>query len=223
MIKLADLIYIKKGFLTNNQCDLIINEINSNKDEAVYEHCPHSIDGKDTWSKFTRQEPRLGTPVFNLIHKSIEQMVQEYHDYTDTFNAFHVFRRFTMLHPHMYRIMRYDKGAWIHPHTDHDPGVYGSCTINLNDDYTGGDFSFWHGQHKVKLEKGDAMIWPADYYWVHEVEEITNGTRYSVNCFLCNSPRNLPEDVSYDIAVPAGLLESMQNSDVRVMEKAYEI
>ena len=128
-----------------------------------------------------------------------------------------------MLHPHMYRIMRYDKGAWIHPHTDHDPGVYGSCTINLNDDYTGGDFSFWHGQHKVKLEKGDAMIWPADYYWVHEVEAITNGTRYSVNCFLCNSPRNLPEDVSYDIAVPAGLLESMQNSDVRVMEKAYEI
>ena len=223
MIKLADLIYIKKGFLTNNQCDLIINEFNSNKDEAVYEHCPHSIDGKDTLSKFTRQEPRLGTPVFNLIHKSIEQMVQEYHDYTDTFNAFHVFRRFTMLHPHMYRIMRYDKGAWTHPHTDHDPGVYGSCTINLNDDYTGGDFSFWHGQHKVKLEKGDAMIWPADYYWVHEVEEITNGTRYSVNCFLCNSPRNLPEDVSYDIAVPAGLLESMQNSDVRVMEKAYEI
>ena len=57
------------------------------------------------------------------------------------------------MYPHMYRIMKYETGQWIHPHVDHDPYVYGSCTINLNDEYEGGEFQFWGGKHKVNLEK----------------------------------------------------------------------
>jgi len=107
-----------------------------------------------------------------------------------------------MLHPHKYRLMKYEKGAWIHPHVDHGDGIYGSCTINLNDDYEGGDFAFWGGKHKVKLGIGDVMIWPADYFWVHQVEEITEGTRYSANTFLCKYPLELPREVRYNIKQP---------------------
>ena len=107
----------------------------------------------------------------------------------------------------MYRIIKYKKGQWIHPHTDHDPNVYGSCTINLNEDYDGGIFSFWGGKHKVELKRGDCMIWPADFLWVHEVEEITRGTRYSVNCFLRNKPQHLPKTVSYHIGTDNKLME----------------
>ena len=158
--------------------------------------------GEDTWSTFTMKNPTTGGEAFKLIHNAVEKMVCDYQDYLDTFNAFHVMRRVSLMYPHMYRIMKYDTGAWIHPHVDHDPEVYGSCTINLNDEYTGGDFAFWGGKHKVKLEKGDAMIWPADYYWVHEVEEIMSGFRYSVNCFLRSTPLTLSEENKFDVWVP---------------------
>ena len=31
--------------------------------------------------------------------------------------------------------MKYEIGNKIHPHVDHDPHVYGSCTFNLNEEY----------------------------------------------------------------------------------------
>ena len=51
------------------------------------------------------------------------------------------------------------------------------------------------------------MIWPADFLWVHEVQEITSGVRYSVNCFLRDSPQFLPETVEYNIKLSTELLK----------------
>ena len=63
-------------------------------------------------------------------------------------------------------------------------------------------FAFWNGKHKIKMELGDVMIWPADYFWVHEVEEITSGTRYSANCFIRNTPETLSEEDRYNVWMP---------------------
>ena len=196
---LTDLIYLKRNFLSRDQCDMIINEFETSPDPPQKEHCPQAFTGEDIWSPFLVKSPQYKSASFCLIHETIEKMINDYHDYTDTFDAFHVLRRESMMHPHKYRIMKYNKGAWIHPHIDHDPGVYGSCTINLNTDYEGGTFSFWGGKHKVELGLGDVMIWPADFFWVHEVEEITSGVRYSANTFLCNNPVFLPPEVRYNI------------------------
>ena len=51
------------------------------------------------------------------------------------------------------------------------------------------------------------MIWPANNLWVHEVEQITKGTRYSVNCFLRDSPQHLPSSVSYNIRTNDDLMK----------------
>ena len=202
---LTDLIYLKRNFLSRDQCDMIINEFETSPDPPEQEHCPQAFTGVDMWSPFTLKSPQYKSASFCLIHETIEKMINDYHDYTDTFDAFHLGRKESMLHPHKYRIMKYEKGAWIHPHVDHgEGGIYGSCTINLNEEYEGGDFAFWGGKHKVKLGVGDVMIWPADYFWVHEVEEITEGIRYSANTFLCNQPQNiiLPKEVKYNIKQP---------------------
>ena len=198
---------IKRDFLNESQCQEIIDEYERSPVEITHECCPHAFTGENIYSPNHVKRATEGTNAFDLIHSTIETVINDYHDYMDRFNAFHVDRRLTLLHPHLYRLMKYEKGAWIHPHTDHDHGVYGSCTINLNDDYEGGEFAFWGGQHKVKLNKGDAMIWPADFLWVHEVEEITSGARYSVNCFLRDSPQFLPDTVEYDIKAPSELLK----------------
>ena len=67
----------------------------------------------------------------------------------------------------------------------------GSCTFNLNDTFEGGQFIFFRGKHTVHLEQGDVLIFPADYFWVHQVTPITKGTRYSVNTFLQSIPQNV--------------------------------
>ena len=202
MINLTDLIYIHKQLLSDEECDQIIEEYESSPAEEVNECCPHAFSGENIYSPNTVKRATIGTDVFDLIHASMETVINEYHDYMDQFKSFHVDRRLTLLYPHLYRLMKYETGQWIHPHTDHDPHVYGSCTINLNNDYEGGVFAFWGGKHKVELKRGDCMIWPADHLWVHQVEQNTKGTRYSVNCFLRNTPQHMPESVSYNIRTP---------------------
>ena len=182
-----------------DSCKYIINEFETSPNPPQQEHCPQAFSGVDTYSTFSVKDSQYRSASFYMIHETIEQTINEYWDYTDTFGAFHVARRGSMLFTHRYRLMKYEKGSWIHPHVDHDTGIYGSCTINLNTDYEGGTFAFWGGLHKVKLGLGDVMIWPADYFWVHEVEEITAGTRYSANCFLCREPMHLPEECKYNI------------------------
>lgn len=194
-INLSQLIFHKKNFLTPEQCDLLINEYEQRNNENVLERCPEANTGIDTYSTFKRIELLLNTPAFKIIHDATEQMVNEYHDYLDTFGAFHTEYRQCLLHSHMYRLLKYETGAKIHPHTDHEPFVYGSCTFNLNDDYEGGEFSFWNGQHKIKLGQGDALIFPADHFWVHAVDPITQGVRYSTNSFLQKLPNKLKEEV----------------------------
>ena len=198
---LTDLLYIKRDFLSKEQCDVIINEFESSPEDESFEHCPNAFTGIDTYSSFGTIYPKVNSEAFILIHNTIEKMINEYHDYLDTFNSFHVSRKKSLLHPHTYRIMKYSRGAKIHPHTDHDfdSGIYGSCTINLNDEYEGGDFLFWGGKHRVKLNRGDVMIWPADFFWVHEVEQVKSGVRYSANTFLCSKPMLLSDDVKYNI------------------------
>ena len=196
---LIDLLYIKRGFLSKEQCDVIIDEFETSSQEEEQEHCQHAFTGIDTDSTFAIKHSQIGSESFCLIHKTIEMIINEYHDHLDTFNAFHIGRKKTLMHPHLYRLMKYRKGAKIHHHSDHNIGIYGSCTINLNEEYEGGDFCFWGGKNRVKLSRGDVMIWPADYFWVHEVEPIKSGVRYSANTFLCKHPFFMPEEVKYNI------------------------
>ena len=85
---------------------------------------------------------------------------------------------------HNIRILKYDVGQCIKDHSDIDSNVRASCTLNLNEDYEGGEFRFFDGQIKHSFKTGDAMIFPAEPIWIHGTEPITKGARYSINCFL---------------------------------------
>jgi len=82
------------------------------------------------------------------------------------------------------RILKYDKGQFIKDHTDVGNLTRASCTLNLNEDYEGGEFRFFDGKIKHNLKTGDSMLFPAEPIWIHGTEPIKKGTRYSINCFL---------------------------------------
>ena len=79
---------------------------------------------------------------------------------------------------------QYKKGQFIKDHVDVDDSIRASCTLNLNQDYEGGEFRFFDGRIKHSFETGDAMIFPAEPIWIHGTEPVTKGVRYSINCFL---------------------------------------
>ena len=82
------------------------------------------------------------------------------------------------------RIIKYEVGQRIKDHSDVEENVRGSLTINLNDDYEGGEFRFFGGQVTVNLSAGEAMLFPAEPIWIHGTEPVTKGARYAINCFL---------------------------------------
>jgi predicted 2-oxoglutarate/Fe(II)-dependent dioxygenase YbiX len=184
-IKLKDLIFVVKGALTKDQCELLIKEYDERSESAVKESCIHAVTNQMTTSTFKRVELIPDTDTFNIVHNKINSIIEGWIQHLNQFGAFHPptlkkFLRFS----HMHRLMKYEIGGWIHPHIDWEEMIHASCTIALNSEYEGGDFRFWNGRHIVKLEAGDAMIFPADPFWVHEVTEITKGARYSTNTFI---------------------------------------
>jgi len=87
-------------------------------------------------------------------------------------------------HSYNIRILKYEKGQSIKDHSDVGGSIRASCTLNLNENYEGGEFRFFNGQEKLSFKTGDALLFPAEPIWIHGTEPITKGVRYSINCFL---------------------------------------
>jgi hypothetical protein len=200
-VKLIDLILHIPNFLNHAICNELINEFELRSSEGILENCADAITGIDTYSSYERIILKKEDKLHKIIHSATEDVINLYLEHLERFNGFHVGISDAFRYSHMHRLLKYPAGAKIHPHIDHDTFIYGSCSFNLNDEYEGGDFSFFRDQHRVKLGKGDVIIWPADFFWVHEVKEVTKGTRYSTNCFLQRVPESVRLDVNNYVSV----------------------
>ena len=119
----------------------------------------------------------------NIAKKYIQIMITNYELYIKN-NICPTFDLTTMSQSSNIRILKYEKGNQIKDHSDVDFNIRASCTLNLNEDYEGGEFRFFDGQIKHSFKTGDAMLFPAEPIWIHGTEPVTKGIRYSINCFL---------------------------------------
>ena len=182
------------NFLTHEECDMLINEFEQRKDEATLESSNNYKTSKIELSNYKVIHLHPGTYNFNFIKEKTKLAVSSWIDYLDQPKYFFTdLLKEKLKFSHNYRIMKYETGSEIHPHSDHDPFTYGSISFNLNDNYEGGEFKFFNGNYTIPLSKGDALIFPADYFWVHEVTKVTKGERYSINSFI----QDIPEEVRH--------------------------
>ena len=56
--------------------------------------------------------------------------------------------------------------------------------IALTDDYDGGVFNFPKQSCQVKLKRGEAITFPPNYFYPHEVSPPSNGERYTINLWV---------------------------------------
>lgn len=85
-----------------------------------------------------------------------------------------------------YDLLRYDEGMFYVEHVDSfkaQPRAI-SCSLALNDDYEGGEFSFFGRKIVIKPKKGSALLFPSNFMYPHEVQPVTKGTRYSIITWL---------------------------------------
>lgn len=176
-----DYIVIIKNALSDQLCDQILNEFkNSNEWEDTVvgsgivkksiRNCktivisyPHIIEkNKDLRSK-------LDQDIFNSSSKCIAK-------YNNKF-------------PHCkieedsgYELLKYDEDEFYTEHTDSfkaRPRAV-SCSFILNNDFEGGEFAFFNKKLKYKLNKGDALMFPSNFMYPHEIMPVTKGTRFSI-------------------------------------------
>ena len=81
-----------------------------------------------------------------------------------------------------FELLRYPTGGFYRTHTDSFKKVPRAlaCSFSLNDDFEGGEWSFFCGQKTVRPPKGAAVLFPSNFLFPHEITEVISGTRYSV-------------------------------------------
>lgn len=85
-----------------------------------------------------------------------------------------------------YDLLRYGVNQHYIQHVDSYKGSDRavSCSIALNDDYDGGEFTFFSHRFKYKLKKGSALLFPSNFMYPHSVMPIRRGVRYAIITWL---------------------------------------
>lgn len=81
-----------------------------------------------------------------------------------------------------YEILKYGQGNFFIDHVD--DGLFMTRKVSLvyyfNDDYEGGEIHFPRFNVTIKPKANQLILFPAAYIYNHNVNEVTNGTRYSM-------------------------------------------
>ena len=182
---LSDYIVVLDNALQNSVCDKIISEY-SNTDLKLATLGPLGITDtnmRNVLSYSISHQDSIG------INKDIRGSID-----LELFNSVSVcaslyrekFPNFEFLQDSGYDFLRYDVGGFYREHTDSFTTIPRALSLSfaLNDDYEGGEFSFFNDEISYKIPKGSAIIFPSNFMFLHQIKTVTKGTRYSVITWL---------------------------------------
>jgi len=179
--KLEDYIYIVKNAIDHKTCDAILNEF-IDSDEWV-----DTIVGQGELKKDIRNCQTIAISYPHIIKKNSE--VRHKLDNKIFDSAAKCIQEYNNKFPHCrieedsgYELLKYSEGCFYIQHVDSfkaRPRAV-SCSFILNDDFEGGEFAFFDRELKYRLEKGDAIMFPSNFMYPHEIMPVTQGTRYSI-------------------------------------------
>jgi predicted 2-oxoglutarate/Fe(II)-dependent dioxygenase YbiX len=179
--KLEDYIYVVKNALSYKVCDEILNEF-INSDEWV-----DTVVGKGEIKKDIRNCETIVMSFPHVIQKNKD--IRHGLDNAIFDGASKCIKEYNTKFSHChieedsgYELLKYPEGCFYKEHTDSfkaRPRAV-SCSFILNDNFEGGEFAFFNKELVYKLEKGDALMFPSNFMYPHEVIPVTKGVRYSI-------------------------------------------
>lgn len=183
---LKDYIKVFDNFVPADFCDLIVNEY---KDSDEWNHTLTGS-GHDPSARNCSSIPISVNDIIlqnEEVRKSIDQTLFEIvGNVVDAYSQLFPETKPEIKEDSGYELLKYNEGQFYVEHTDsfkEMPRAL-SCIISLNDDYEGGEVSFFSREITHKLKKGDILLFPSSFMYPHEIQTITKGTRYSIITWL---------------------------------------
>lgn len=187
--KITDYIKVYSNKLDHQICDTIVKEYQNSNDwspgyvgeqSRIIDYTKRNCDlipisQQNIISKNSNIRKQIDGHLYNVI----TQCVKEY--YTNFIPGM-----LNITADTGYTLLRYKKDQYITQHIDASSDISRvlSCSIGLNSDYTGGEFSFFDKEFTFTLDKGDVLLFPSNFLYPHEVLPVTSGTRYSILTWL---------------------------------------
>lgn len=177
---LEDHIVLLKGVVTHNLCDAIVAEY---KDSSEWGSAPiESGVNQDirncttigmSFQDVIEKNKHVRLALDKYMHVSVTEIISKYRG---------MFPTCAISYDTGYNLLRYKEGDFYKQHIDSftsTPRAV-SCSIALNDGFEGGEFAFFDRELMYKVEKGDALLFPSNFMYPHEVMPVIKGTRYSI-------------------------------------------
>jgi len=140
-----------------------------------------SISHPSVTGKGTRRE-QLGKQVVQSLGKAFDRYHARFSRREQGLNFLHIDKLVGL------RLIRYETGQFMKTHTDKYPDAESgnlswpavTFTINLNEDFSGGELSLLDGELVIKVKARQGIFFPANFLFPHSVEKVTKGTRYAL-------------------------------------------
>jgi hypothetical protein len=182
MNELKDYILVLEDIIPENLCDDILNEY-KNSDEWLLTKV--GFDGQ------IKKEIRNCTSIgmsFDIIIEKNKNIRKNLDDkvFECTKNAIkkynEKFKNARISRDSGYELLKYEKGGFYTQHVDSFTNIPRtiSCSFILNNDFKGGEFSFFDNKLTYDLKKGSAIMFPSNFLYPHSVLPVIDGTRYSI-------------------------------------------
>lgn len=170
----------------------LLSEIEKSKktDLAVFDPKKSNQTGQVEW---TVDKKFRDTQMLNVSKECFDIIIDLYRDTVK--NIINPFYEFEIRDSEIPQILSYDVGGHYQPHTDGESvwvtpngeNIWRksverdlSTVLFLNDDFEGGEFVFPELKIRVRPEPGMLICFPSTHEYVHGVEPVTKGTRYSM-------------------------------------------
>ena len=182
-MRLEDFIHVEKNAISDELCREIINEYEDSDDWKAgtindyeineYRKCEVVYLSQDeTLEKNLKTRNKIDEKLYKIINNLLEKYLKKY----DALGYVQI------KEDTGYMLLRYKTGDYVKKHVDTSSDQHRtlSCSLILNDDYEGGEITFFDGEIKPNLKKGDLLIFPSSFTYPHQVLPVTSGTRYSI-------------------------------------------
>ena len=182
MNKLKDYILVLEDIIPEKLCNDILNEYENSK-----EWLDTAVGGKGDINKEIRNCTTIGISLNEVIekNKNIRKKIDDdvficakkaIKKYNKKFNKANISKDTG------YDLLKYEKGGFYIQHVDSFSGRLRtiSCSFILNNNFEGGEFSFFNNKIIYSLKKGSAIMFPSNFLYPHSVLPVVDGTRYSI-------------------------------------------
>jgi predicted 2-oxoglutarate/Fe(II)-dependent dioxygenase YbiX len=183
--KLEDFIQVFDNVLSLENCNLILNEYQNSSewldtrtgDGQVSKDKRNCTEISISSQHILEQNFDVRKNLDNVVFESVKNVITNYNNLIPTFRVDI---------DTGYQLLRYKEGEFYIQHTDSfkEQQRSLSCSIQLNEDYEGGEFAFFDREMMIRTKPGSAIVFPSNFMYPHEIMPVVKGTRYSIITWL---------------------------------------